>query len=380
MRTAPPCPGVEHDSPMHLLLVISSLGGGGAERVMSLLANGWTASGVQVTLATFESSTGDFYPLEGSISRRSFNDESLDHKTILPGSIRRTRWLRKVMQQVRPDVVISFTDRTNVLALLAAQGLDVPVIVSERVDPTMYDPGQIWRIGRRLTYPGATAIVVQTREIQQWAYRRFPGSPTVIIPNPAPDLVPSGAQSPLPQIIAAGRLTHQKGFDLLLDAFSQVASRNPDWNLKILGEGEARSKLEAQIRRLGLAGRATLAGHCSDAIDQIAASSIFVLSSRFEGFPNVLVEAMSTGRAVVATACRSGPADLVEHGINGLLVPPEDVSALASAMGRLMANPRDRICLGSAARAIQERLSLRNILEQWNVLIQNCCSQIPHAA
>ena len=367
---------------MRLLLVISSMGGGGAERVMSLLANGWAASGVQVTLATFESSAKDFYPLEGSISRRSFNDECLDHRTILPGSIRRTRWLREVIQQVGPNVAISFTDRTNVLALLAARGLDVPVIVSERVDPTMYDPGQIWRIGRRLTYPGATAIVVQTREIQRWAHHRFPGSPAVIIPNPAPDLVPPGAQSPLPQIIAAGRLTHQKGFDLLLDAFSQVASRHPDWNLKILGEGEARSKLEAQIRQLGLVGRATLAGQCFDAIDQIAASSIFVLSSRFEGFPNVLVEAMSTGRAVVATDCRSGPADLVNHGINGLLVPPEDVSALAIAMEHLMVNPADRIRLGSSARTIQERLSLRNIIEQWNVLIQDCCSQtsLPHVA
>ncbi len=126
----------------------------------------------------------------------------------------------------------------------------------------------------------------------------------------------------------------------------------------------------------------TLAGQCSDALDQIAASSIFVLSSRFEGFPNVLVEAMSTGRAVVSTDCRSGPADLVDHGINGLLVPPENVSALTSAMEHLMANPADRIRLGSSARSIYERLSLKNILDQWNLVIQECCSQIPlpHAA
>ncbi len=234
MRTAPPCSGVEHDGPMHLLLVISSLGGGGAERVMSLLANGWAASGVQVTLATFESTSGDFYPVEGSITRRSFQDESSNHRTILHSSIRRTHWLRKVMQQVRPKTVISFTDRTNVLTLLAAQGLDIPVIVSERVDPSMYDPGRVWRIGRRLTYPSATAIVVQTGEIEQWARLHFPRTRSVIIPNPAPVSVPPGDRTPIPQIIAAGRLTRQKGFDLLLDAFSHVASRWPEWNLKIL--------------------------------------------------------------------------------------------------------------------------------------------------
>jgi glycosyltransferase involved in cell wall biosynthesis len=337
---------------------------------------------VQVTLATFDSAEGDFYPLAETIARRSYNDESSGQKKILHSSIQRTRWLRRVMQQTRPDTVISFTDRTNVLTLLAAQGLDIPVIVSERVDPTMYDPGRAWRIGRRLTYPTATAIVVQTGEIEQWARLHFPRTRAVIIPNPAPVSVPPGDRTPIPQIIAAGRLTRQKGFDLLLDAFSHVASRWPEWNLKILGEGEARPELEARIRQLGLVDRVTLAGQRSDALDQIAASSIFVLSSRFEGFPNVLVEAMSTGRAVVSTDCRSGPADLVDHGINGLLVPPEDVSALTSAMEQLMANPADRIRLGSSARTIHERLSLKNILDQWNRLIQECCSQIPlpHAA
>lgn len=377
VRTAPPDQGYEHDSPMHLLLVISSLGGGGAERVMSRLADGWAASGVRVTLATFESASRDFYRVHETVARLSFVDETKNQKSRLPGSIRRTRWLRGVMQQSHPDAVISFTDRTNVLTLLAAQGLKLPVIVSERVDPTMYDPGFVWLAGRRLAYPQATAIVVQTHGIQQWARSHFPRTRSVVIPNPAPESVPAGVPVPPPQVIAAGRLTSQKGFDLLIDAFSNVSSRWPDWNLRILGEGEDRSKLESRIAQLGLKGRVELAGQCSDAIEQIAGSSIFVLSSRFEGFPNVLVEAMSTGRAVIATDCRSGPADLVEHGVNGLLVPPEDVRALETSLDRLIANPEERHRMGASARGIHERLSSENILQQWNALLRDCCGMAP---
>jgi GalNAc-alpha-(1->4)-GalNAc-alpha-(1->3)-diNAcBac-PP-undecaprenol alpha-1,4-N-acetyl-D-galactosaminyltransferase len=362
---------------MHLLLVISSLGGGGAERVMSRLADGWAASGVQVTLATFASAACDFFPVDGSIERRSFTDESQRAQSLWPHSLRRTHWLRTIIQQSRPDAVISFTDRTNVLVLLAAQGLGVPVIVSERIDPSMYDPGFVWTAGRRMIYPRAAAIVVQTRGIQKWAIANFPRTRSMVIPNPAPESVPIGTRSSSRQIIAVGRLTQQKGFDLLIDAFSRISSKWPDWCLKILGEGDARAELEAQVARLGLAGRVDLPGQQADAISQISETAVFVLSSRYEGFPNVLVEAMATGRAVVATNCPTGPSDLVESGVNGLLVSPEDPAELATAIDCLISQPELRQQYGDAARRTVERLSLPNILKQWNDLLQACCGRIP---
>lgn len=367
---------------MHLLLVVSSLGGGGAERVMSRLAEGWVASGIRVTLATFDSQKSDFYSIQGTYTRRSFTDERSSQPSRLPGVLRRGQWLRSVMRETQPDAIISFTDRTNVLALAAAQGLDVPLIVSERVDPTMYSPGRLWSAGRTLLYRRAAAVVVQTRQIQEWARSCFPHVRSEVIPNPAPENVLEGESHPGPVVVAAGRLCHQKGFDLLIDAFAAIAPRHPEWGLKILGDGENRPRLQGQIDRLGMNQRIELTGRRTDAVEIIASSSIFVLSSRYEGFPNVLVEAMATGRAVIATDCRSGPADLIEPGVNGLLVPPNDTSALSLALERLVNSPELRLSMGQHALGVRERLSLVNILSQWNQLIESVVNRTirQHAA
>lgn len=356
---------------MRLLLVISSLGGGGAERVMSRLASAWAASGVQVTLATFESTSRDFFKVPEPVARRSWIDEESSRPSRLPGAIRRERWLRHLIQQSQPDAIISFTDRTNVLVLLAARGLRVPVVVSERTDPTMCSPGRLWSLGRKLLYPHASAIVVQTGRVLDWARSQFPGTQSLVIPNPAPALGPVAGTPTSRVIVAVGRLGPEKGFDLLIEAFSRVAARWPDWKLRILGEGSARAALETQAKELGLCQRVSLPGQSHEAISQIAAAEIFALSSRFEGFPNVLVEAMSTGRAVVAFDCRSGPADLIEPEVNGLLVPAGDVSALAAALDRMMGNSALRTQLGAAAQLVRERLSLPSILGQWDELLQS---------
>lgn len=356
---------------MHLLLVISSLAGGGAERVMSRLADGWAASGVQLTLATFESTTRDFFRVAEPIVRRSWADEQSGYPSRLPGAVRRTRWVRGLIQQSQPDAVISFTDRTNVVALLAARGLKVPVIVSERTDPTMSSPGRLWALGRKLSYPGASAIVVQTGRVLEWARSQFPHTHSVVIPNPVPPLGVIESSPSSPVIVAAGRLGPEKGFDLLIDAFSRIADRWPEWTLKILGEGSVRAQLEAQIIERGLSGRVILPGQSRDAVRQIAAAEVFALSSRFEGFPNVLLEAMATGRAAVAFDCRSGPSDLIQSEVNGLLVPAGDVAAMAAALDRLMGDPRLRLALGTQARQVCEELSLTAILGQWNSLLRS---------
>lgn len=357
---------------MHLLLIINSLGGGGAERVLSRLANAWQATGVQVTLATFDSRDADVYHLSEGVTRRSLRDECRGQRSWLPGMVRRTRWLRTVIRASKPSAVISFIDRTNVVALLAAQGLSVPVIVSERIHPEMYDPGRIWAVLRQWVYPAAAAIVLQTHDIAEWARQRFPQSRLAVIPNPLPPDIPDASAESRPEIIAVGRLTAQKGFDLLIDAFSRIHLRWPEWRLRILGEGDARALLSQQIASLGLEQSVELAGRQADAVQQMARASIFVLSSRYEGFPNVLMEAMATGRAVIAANCRSGPADLIEHHVNGLLVPPNDVGALAEAMEQMLSSPERRIAMARAARKIRDRLAIDSILPQWNAVLSQC--------
>ena len=359
---------------MHLLLVIGSLGGGGAERVITRLAEAWVASGVMVTVATFDRPDGDFYPLASGVVRRSMPLQPRGMTSYLHHAIARSLWLRTVMREESPQAVICFTDRTNVVSLLAALGLGIPVLVSERTDPEMYSPGRLWAGMRRLVYSSAAMIVVQTQKVRLWSERLFPRTRTCVIPNPAPVNLPAIRRVSNSTIIAIGRLVPEKGFDVLIDALALIADRHPTWKLRILGEGPHRTSLEQQIEGLGLSGRVELPGRCHDVLEQLAETEVFVLSSRFEGFPNALVEAMACGRAVVSTQC-SGSSDLIEPGRNGLLVPVGDSVALAQSMEELLLDPLLRSRLGQAAAEIRSQLSMARVLQMWNNALTECgCS------
>jgi glycosyltransferase involved in cell wall biosynthesis len=169
-------------------------------------------------------------------------------------------------------------------------------------------------------------------------------------------------------VVAAGRLVHQKGFDLLLDAFQRVAARHPDWQLWIFGGGERRDALAAQVERLGITGRAHLKRTTDHLDEQFAAASIFVLSSRFEGLPMVLLEAMTAGLPVVAFDCPTGPAQVITHGGSGLLARPEDVEGLAAGICELIENPVRRRAMGAAALRDVERFSITSVRRRWEEL------------
>ena len=291
-------------------------------------------------------------------------------------NLRRVFRLRRLVLGTEPESIISFGDQTNVLALLAVAGTGIPVIPSERVDPRCHDIGRMWSTLRRWTYPFATRIVVQTDGVRDSLPEKL-RKKSVTIPNPVPTpasfakpevVSPSG-----PVAVAMGRLTRQKGFDLLLEAFARVAGRRENWSLVIWGEGPDRPDLEALSDRLGLAGRVHLAGHTADPESKLAGANLFVLPSRYEGFPNALCEAMAVGLPVVAADCDSGPADIIRSGSNGLLVPVEDITALAQAMDHLMGDAQLRSRIGENARAVAEQFSVPRVMASWDSLL----SQVP---
>lgn len=357
---------------MRITLVISSLWGGGAERVLSVLANGWAEQRHEVSILTFEEEEGPTHPLRAAIKLRRLGllRQSHSFSQGLFVNMRRIRVLRRAIRESRPNLVISFMDQTNVLTVLATRGLGVPVIISERTSPRRPKVSRVWATLCRLCYPLADVLVCQTPGglAGFQALARVRG---VAIPNPiaVPD-TPTGQKNGRPGLamVAMGRLIQEKGFDLLLDAFARVAGLHPDWFLTIIGKGPLRSQLEEQSNTLGIGTRVHFAGELTDPFSVLRAADLFVLSSRFEGFPMALAEAMACGLPVVSFDCPEGPHDIVRDGIDGILVPPEDVASLAAVMARLMSDDQERARLAARAPEVTTRFSRERVLRQWQEL------------
>jgi GalNAc-alpha-(1->4)-GalNAc-alpha-(1->3)-diNAcBac-PP-undecaprenol alpha-1,4-N-acetyl-D-galactosaminyltransferase len=364
-------------------LVIDGLAAGGAQREISVMANYWASRGWPVTLLTLAGAATPAFPLNPAIALTPLGTARPRTSAIVRvlGKGRHVPVLRKAIRDSRPDVVISFLDRVNVLTLLATRGLGLPVVVSERTEPAEYHVGWTWERLRAWTYPFAGALVAQTAS----ALRYFPPAPGRIdrvIPNPVVRVQaatePSTLARPPYRVIGMGRLGPEKGFDRLLEAFARVAARFSEWELEIWGEGLERAALEKLKNELGLGARARLPGFADDPIQRMRAAELFVLSSRFEGFPNVLGEAMACGLAVISYDCPSGPGDMIRHEVDGLLVPPEGgVDALAAALARLMGDPAERRRLAARAIEVVERFDLGRVMGLWDDLLAAVAGRIP---
>lgn len=361
---------------MRCTLIIHSLNSGGAERVISNMANYWAAKGWEINLLTFDdNSKKTFYDLDPKISHIPLGIAGYSPNPIMGiwNNLTRIQSLRTVIIKSKPNVVISFMNQTNEIVLLATRWLNVPVVVSERNDPASQTTGKIWEQLRQWTYPLADRIVVQTKRAGDYFSSKLQKR-ICVIPNPVllppdeqeiSDKLSSGKRS----LIAMGRLVPQKGFDMLLEAMAKLKDRYPEWTLTILGEGELRSQLESLRNELGLGDRVHLLGRVKNPHVFLKQADIFIMSSRFEGFPNALCEAMACGLPVISTDCPNGPREIIRDGVDGILVPNEDVSALAAAMERLMYDEKERQSLADRATEVTERFGLEKVMLMWESLI-----------
>jgi GalNAc-alpha-(1->4)-GalNAc-alpha-(1->3)-diNAcBac-PP-undecaprenol alpha-1,4-N-acetyl-D-galactosaminyltransferase len=361
---------------MRIALVISTLRAGGSERVMSIMANHWASRDTEVSIITLSSKTSDCYGLHPSVRRVGLDLLSTPAHIgqALRSNIQRMNRLRHELRSSRPDVVISFGDATNVLMLIASLGLGIRVIISERTDPRHCPIGSAWAGLRSLLYRRANAVVVQSYAVRDWASRLVEAKALHVIPNPVKPVLngsefPSIRQGSARTVVAMGRLGKEKRFDLLLRAFERCTRKHSDWSLIVLGEGQERRPLEALAGNLGITDRVRFSGQVSEPAVVLRRADLFVLSSRYEGFPNALLEAMACGLAVIATDCPSGPREIIREGVDGVLVPPNDLDALASSMDRLMEDQAERQRLGANAVEVIERFGVQKIMNMWDDLL-----------
>lgn len=366
---------------MNVLIFIHSLHSGGAERVTATLANYWADKGWDVTIATLTSTASDFYTLRPAVRRVGLEvaGHSVGVVAGITANLRRVSALRRVLRQVQPDVALAMMSTANVLLALASwQVKGVVCVGSERIYPPRIPLGRVWETLRSQLYGHLDAVVALTSESVQWLRQHTRARHVSVIPNVAPWPLPVQAPilPPPPSmdgrfiLLAVGRLEPQKDYPSLLQAFQQLADAFPNWQLVILGEGAQRQMLEAQVAAANLQGRVSLPGRAGNVGQWYEAADLYVMSSRFEGFPNTLAEAMAHGLPAVSFDCDTGPRDIIRHEVDGLLVPSGDVSALVAALRRLMGDTALRQQWGEWAKEARERFSMERVSGLWEALFE----------
>jgi glycosyltransferase involved in cell wall biosynthesis len=335
---------------------------------MSELANYYAGRGVHVTLVTLDPpNRNDTYILSSHIIRKNVYfpfGNSIFTKAI--AQIKRFLSLRHCIRTERPDAVLSFMTPVNILTILACIGLNVRCIVSERSHPGRSSYGRIVDLMRYLLYRFSSFVIVQTTEVADWLQARVKGA-YVVIPNSVRETGHSTNTTREQRVVAVGRLVQLKAFDDLISAFVIVAGRFPSWRLDILGEGPQRPVLQALIDHHGLKDKIILHGFVSNPGILTNSAAIAAQPSRFEGFPNALLEAMASGLAVVAS--HEAGDMLIEDGVNGLLVPVSDVYRLAHALERLMEDAQLRTTLGQNALAVRDTYSRERVMPLWDSVL-----------
>lgn len=352
---------------MHIAFMIGSLTKGGAERVMTNLIDFFVQKGHQTTLVTPLQRENE-YPLNEK-TKRILSD--LTEEEIGTGKIRnfvkRFRKLRNIWKTERPDAILVFIGKNNIMTLLTSWGLHIPVVVSVRADPEMEYPGKLMRFLAKFLFRFAKGVVLQTNQCKDF-FPRAVQKKAVILHNP---VNPEFFKEPYTgerehTIVTVGRMDENKNQQMILRAFANVLPDHPEYQLILYGTGEDMPKLQALAKELEVDRQVIFAGVTDHIAEKIKRAGVFVLSSDTEGMPNALIEAMALGLPVLSTDCPcGGPADLICHGKNGLLTPVRDVEKMTDNLQNILNNLQNAQRMGEEARKTCEIYRGEIVYQEW---------------
>ena len=362
---------------MRLLLAIKSLAleGGGAERVTAELASGLAGRGHDVAILTFDPPDyRPFYPLDPTVGRLALGIGDVRRQTGAREAMSRILTMRRAARSWRPDIAIGFMHSSYIPLGLALLGTRIPLVASEHTPYQYYRDRALQAALLRLVPLFARRMSVLSSSVREGFPRPLRGLMEVV-PNPVslrPERLAdtAGATRSPRTVLAVGRMDAAKDHSILIEAFARIAGDFPDWRLRIVGDGDLRPSLEAQMRRLRLEARVELPGFTAEIGSEYAAAQMFAMPSRYESFGLTVAEALAHGLPVVAFADCPGTNELVDDGVNGLLVDDADrVGGLARTLARLMADPALRARIGAAGPGSIERYSPGRVLDRWEALL-----------
>ncbi|MCM1134043.1 MAG: glycosyltransferase [Clostridium sp.] len=358
-------------------LYISSASKGGAERVVMNLAEYFCQEGYRVLLVTTRV-VKEEYPLPEGVERiiSEPGPRELSGGRIANFTARFCK-LRGIWKKERPDVILSFIGKNNMMAILTAAGLKIPVAVSVRGEPTEEYYNRWLRLMAKGLFCFASGVILQTKR----CYDFFPKAvrkKAVTLRNPVhANFFRERFEGEREKtIVAVGRIDENKNHKLLIEAFGGIAGKFPEYRLVIYGEGEKRKELRELSAALGLEDRIFLPGNVDNVAELIYKAQVFVLPSNTEGMPNTLLEAMLLGLTVISTDCPcGGPAELIRHGTNGLLIPAGDVKKMEEALELVLGDLRRADEMGREAAKLKEEYKAEKVYESWKRYLEKLAGE-----
>ena len=354
-----------------VLFAITGLGGGGAERVVSVWSGQLAERGYDVAVFTYVRGENE-YKISDKVKRLTITDSKDEY--LSSGYFKRLKRMRKIIKEFAPDTIISFLPRMQIWMMLATVGLKCDMIQTVRISPWHYHPGKVTNFLWERCFRKADKVLLQSNDQKPFFSKRVQKK-CYIVPNPLNTVYAENSKNSYSdktiKFIANGRLSAQKNYFLMIDAFYEASKKNPDITLDIFGApcDLSLADLQSRIDNYGISDKIKLRGWTADVLSELLTHDAFIMASDFEGMPNALAEAMAVGLPCISTDCKTGPRDLIDDKENGFLVEVGNKDALADAIEKIASFSKEEAkTIGVSARnkvlsLCSEDNSLKKLIE-----------------